>query len=139
MVDVRSNESPGEKAFNLLSKYLDENGIREFEEISVEMESIFATHPSPSLQTAENIIASFFRARGVDNDFLNKWFNGAKAHATGYGIGAEGLPIAMLADFGMFRFLEFLREKDVPDDVIFQIFSSAAQGDGEGKISLWGM
>ncbi|MCS7012259.1 MAG: hypothetical protein RMI34_13010 [Chloroherpetonaceae bacterium] len=124
-----------EKVIELLMKYLDEDAFIELARISADMERRLAETPNPTMERVQQTIADFFRQRGEDDTFIRNWLLQAEQHCQSYGLPSEAIPAAMLADFGLFRYMEFLYAHGMSEEEIMDVFANAAEERYELRIN----
>ncbi len=127
--------TPQDRAMEILSKHLDESAFAELSAISAETEALFREHAQPTLTTVSAIVSAFFRARGESDEFIADWLAQAERHGQSYGLPPDAIPATMMADFGMFRYVEFLKIHGLSDDEIFQVFSGAVEEKFELRVN----
>ncbi len=116
-----------EKVTQILAKYLDEQDFIELSEISADMERRISADPNPTMQSVVLTISSFFKARGEDESFIHDWIAQAEQHCRSYGLPEDAIPAAMLADFGLYRYMEFLYVRGMSQEEIMEVFSNATE------------
>jgi hypothetical protein len=131
--------SPQEAAMTILSKYLDDAAFAELSAISAETEALFRQYDKPNLTVVSAVVTKFFRERGETDEFITDWLAQAERHGESYGLPVDAIPATMMADFGMFRYVEFLKIHGLSDIEIFQVFSGAVEEQYEVKVSGLGV
>lgn len=124
-----------EKVTQILAKYLDEQDFIELSEISADMEQRISADPNPTMQSVALTISSFFKARGEDELFIQDWLAQAEQHCRSYGLPDDAIPAAMLADFGLYRYMEFLYARGMSQEEIMEVFSNATEERYELRIN----
>lgn len=124
-----------EKVIELLMKYLDEDAFIELAQISADMERYLSENPNPTLESVQQTIATFFKQRGEDDDFIQGWLSQAEQHCYSYGLPSDTIPVAMLADFGLYRYMEFLYEHGMSEEEIMDVFANATEERYELRIN----
>lgn len=126
-MSASSQSDRTEKVTQILAKYLDEQDFIELSEISADMEQRISADPNPTMQSVVLTISSFFKARGEDEPFIHDWIAQAEQHCRSYGLPEDAIPAAMLADFGLYRYMEFLYARGMSQEEIMEVFSNATE------------
>lgn len=122
-----SENERAEKVTQLLAKYLDEQDFIALSEISADMERHIASDPNPTMQSVALTISNFFKTRGEDDFFIQEWIAQAEQHCRSYGLPDDAIPAAMLADFGLYRYMEFLLERGMSQEEIMEVFANVTE------------
>ncbi len=124
-----------EKVTQLLAKYLDAEDFAALSEISADMERYLTTNPHPTMQSVSLLISDFFRSRGEDEAFIQDWLAQAEQHCRSYGLPDDAIAAAMLADFGLYRYMEFLYMCGMSQEEIMDVFANATEERYELRIN----
>jgi hypothetical protein len=124
-----------EKVTQLLAKYLDAEDFVALSEISADMERYMAMDSNPTMQSVSLLISDFFRSRGEDEAFIQDWLAQAEHHCRSYGLPDDAIAAAMLADFGLYRYMEFLYMRGMSQEEIMDVFANATEERYELRIN----
>lgn len=124
-----------EKVTQLLAKYLDADDFVALSEISADMERYMAMDSNPTMQSVSLLISDFFRSRGEDEAFIQDWLAQAEHHCRSYGLPDDAIATAMLADFGLYRYMEFLYMRGMSQEEIMDVFANATEERYELRIN----
>ena len=122
-----------ERAKDILEEALDREAVNVLAKISQEMQQIFRDNPEPSKQDAVRIVGEYFRSDGKPEHFISNWISTAEEHCCSRGLDETDRPKAMLSDLGVFRFMNFLKEKGLSDDQVNIVLRGAVQQAAEQK------
>ncbi|MEI8032175.1 MAG: RidA family protein [Chlorobiaceae bacterium] len=129
-----------ERAKDILEETLDREAVIVLARISEEMQLLFTAHPDPSMADVERIVAGFFLENGKSEQFIDDWMQTSLEYTATRGLSVSDRPKAMLSDFGVFRFMSFLKDKGLTDEQITIVLAGAVEqaavehneGPGEG-------
>ncbi|NTW10287.1 MAG: RidA family protein [Chlorobiaceae bacterium] len=124
-----------EQAKDILEETLDREAVIVLGRISEEMQLLFMAHPEPSKEEVVRIVTGYFLENGKSEQFIADWIETSSDYSRQRGLGETDQPKAMLSDLGVFRFMNFLKEKGLTDDQITIVLTGAVQqaaSDGQG-------
>ena len=116
-----------EQAKDILDETLDREAVIVLARISEEMELIFQAHPEPSRNKVKEIVTGFFLEKGRSEQFIDDWIKTSEEYSRARSVSEQDQPKAMLSDFGVFRFMNFLKDKGLTDDQITIVLTGALQ------------
>jgi len=122
-----------ERAKDILEEALDREAVNVLAKISQEMQQIFRDNPEPSMPDAVSIVTDYFVKNGKSEQFISNWISTAEEHGRSRGLLEADQPKAMLSDLGVFRFMNFLKEKGLSDDQVNIVLRGAVQQATEQK------
>ena len=123
------------QAKDILDETLDREAVLVLTRISEEMQLLFLAHPSPTAEKVKEIVTGFFLENGKSEQFIEDWINTAEEYGRTRGLCEHEQPMAMLSDFGVFRFMSFLKDKGLTDDQITIVLTGAVQQASEQQDS----
>ncbi|WP_076791332.1 hypothetical protein [Chlorobium sp. KB01] len=116
-----------EQAKDILEETLNREAVIVLTRISEEMQLLFQAHPDPATEEVETIVTGYFLENGKSEQFIEDWIKTSKEYSGTRGLSAQDQPKAMLSDLGVFRFMNFLKEKGLTDDQITIVLTGAVQ------------
>ncbi len=116
-----------ERAKDILEETLDREAVIVLARISEEMQLLFTAHPEPSMEDVERIVTGFFLENGKSEQFIDDWMKTSEEYTATRGLSISDRPKAMLSDFGVFRFMSFLKDKGLTDEQITIVLTGAVQ------------
>lgn len=126
------NPDVKKQAKDILEETLDREAAIVLTRISEEMRLIFQAHPEPDYNDVERIVTGFFLEKGKSEEFIGDWLETAREYGRTRGVDGSDLPKAMLSDFGVFRFMSFLKDKGLTDEQITIVLTGAVQQAASG-------
>lgn len=123
------------QAKEILEETLDREAVIVLGRISEEMQLLFLAHPEPSRDDVERIVTGFFLENGKSEHFIDDWIKTSEEYSRTRGLNNQDQPKAMLSDLGLFRFMNFLKEKGLTDDQISIVLTGALQQAASGHQS----
>jgi len=115
------------QAKDILDETLDREAVLVLTRISEEMQLLFIAHPEPTAEKVKEIITGFFLENGKTEQFIDDWIKTSEDYGRSRGLSQHDQPQAMLSDFGVFRFMSFLKDKGLTDDQITIVLTGAVQ------------
>ncbi|NHQ60318.1 RidA family protein [Chlorobium sp. BLA1] len=116
-----------EQAKDILEETLNREAVIVLTRISEEMQLLFQAHPDPVTEEVETIVTGYFLENGKSEQFIEDWIKTSKEYSGTRGLSPQDQPKAMLSDLGVFRFMNFLKEKGLTDDQITIVLTGAVQ------------
>ncbi len=116
-----------ERAKDILDETLDREAVIVLARISEEMQLIFLAHPEPERDKVKEIVTGFFLENGKSEEFIDDWIKTSEEYSRTRGLSEQDQPKAMLSDLGVFRFMNFLKDKGLTDDQITIVLTGAVQ------------
>ncbi len=126
------------QAKDILDETLDREAVLVLTRISEEMQLLFIAHPDPTAAKVKEIVAGFFLENGKSEQFIDDWIKTSEDYGQLRGLSEHDQPKAMLSDFGVFRFMSFLKDKGLTDDQITIVLTGAVQQASEQQDSAQG-
>ncbi|TLU82565.1 MAG: RidA family protein [Chlorobium sp.] len=121
-----------EQAKDILEETLDREAVIVLARISEEMELIFLAHPEPESDKVKEIVTGYFLENGRSEQFIDDWIKTSEEYSRARGLSEQDQPKAMLSDLGVFRFMNFLKDKGLTDDQITIVLTGAVQQAASG-------
>ncbi len=121
-----------EQAKDILEETLDREAVLVLARISEEMQLLFQAHPEPARDDVERIVTGFFLETGKSEQFIEDWIKTSEEYSRARGLVEQDQPKAMLSDLGVFRFMNFLKEKGLTDEQITIVLTGAVQQAASG-------
>ncbi|MEI7694158.1 MAG: RidA family protein [Chlorobium sp.] len=115
------------QAKDILEEALDREAVIVLARISDEMQLLFVAHPELSGEKVKEIVTGFFLENGKSEQFIDDWIKTSEEYSRTRGLSEQDQPKAMLSDFGIFRFMNFLKEKGLTDEQITIVLTGAVQ------------
>lgn len=122
-----------EQAKDILEESLDREAVIVLTRISDEMALLFQAHPQPSKEKVVDIVTGFFLENGKSEEFIADWIRTSEEYCHARGVASSDQPAAMLSDFGVFRFMSFLKDKGLTDEQITIVLTGAVQQAASGQ------
>ena len=116
-----------DQAKDILEETLDREAVIVLARISEEMQLIFLAHPEPEADKVKEIVTGFFLENGKSEQFIDDWIKTSEEYSRTRGLSHLDQPKAMLSDLGVFRFMNFLRDKGLTDEQITIVLTGAVQ------------
>jgi hypothetical protein len=116
-----------ERAKDILDETLDREAVIVLTRISEEMQLLFLAHPEPEAEKVKEIVTGFFLENGRSEQFIDDWIKTSEEYSRTRGLSEQDQPKAMLSDLGVFRFMNFLKDKGLTDDQITIVLTGAVQ------------
>ena len=116
-----------ERAKDILDETLDREAVIVLTRISEEMQLLFLAHPEPQGEKVKGIVTGFFLENGRSEQFIDDWIKTSEEYSRTRGLSEQDQPKAMLSDLGVFRFMNFLKDKGLTDDQITIVLTGAVQ------------
>jgi len=121
------------QAKNILDETLDREAVLVLTRISEEMQLLFLAHPEPSRQKVKEMVTGFFLENGKSEQFIEDWIKTSEEYSRTRGLSEHDQPKAMLSDLGVFRFMNFLKDKGLTDEQITIVLTGAVQQATSGQ------
>ncbi len=115
------------RAKDILEETLDREAVIVLARISEEMQLLFLAHPEPGGEKVKEVVTGFFLENGKSEQFIDDWIKTSQEYSRTRGLSEHDQPKAMLSDLGVFRFMNFLRDKGLTDDQITIVLTGAVQ------------
>ncbi|MDT9546822.1 MAG: RidA family protein [Chlorobium sp.] len=115
------------RAKDILEETLDREAAIVLARISEEMQMMFQAHPDPTREDVVNIVTAYFLEKGKSEPFIEDWITTSEEYGRERGLSEKDQPGAMLSDLGVFRFMNFLKDKGLTDDQITIVLTGAVQ------------
>ncbi len=116
-----------ERAKDILDENLDREAVIVLARISEEMQLLILAHPEPEADKVKEIVTGFFLENGRSEQFIDDWIKTSEEYSRTRGLSEQDQPKAMLSDLGVFRFMNFLKDKGLTDDQITIVLTGAVQ------------
>ncbi len=116
-----------ERAKDILDETLDREAVIVLARISEEMQLLILAHPEPEADKVKEIVTGFFLENGRSEQFIDDWIHTSEEYSRTRGLSEQDQPKAMLSDLGVFRFMNFLKDKGLTDDQITIVLTGAVQ------------
>ena len=116
-----------ERAKDILDETLDREAVIVLARISEEMQLLILAHPEPEADKVKEIVTGYFLENGRSEQFIDDWIKTSEEYSRTRGLGEQDQPKAMLSDLGVFRFMNFLKDKGLTDDQITIVLTGAVQ------------
>ncbi|MFZ4525318.1 MAG: RidA family protein [Chlorobium sp.] len=116
-----------ERAKDILDENLDREAVIVLARISEEMQLLILAHPEPEAGKVKEIVTGFFLENGRSEQFIDDWIKTSEEYSRTRGLSEQDQPKAMLSDLGVFRFMNFLKDKGLTDDQITIVLTGAVQ------------
>ncbi|KAA6232378.1 RidA family protein [Chlorobium phaeovibrioides] len=115
------------RAKDILEETLDREAAIVLARISEEMQMMFQAHPDPTREDVVKIVTAYFLEKGKSEPFIDDWITTSEEYGRARGLSKKDQPGAMLSDLGVFRFMNFLKDKGLTDDQITIVLTGAVQ------------
>ena len=116
-----------ERAKDILDETLDREAVIVLARISEEMQFLILAHPEPEADKVKEIVTGYFLENGRSEQFIDDWIQTSEEYSRTRGLSEQDQPKAMLSDLGVFRFMNFLKDKGLTDDQITIVLTGAVQ------------
>ena len=116
-----------ERAKDILDETLDREAVIVLARISEEMQLLILAHPEPEADKVKEIVTGYFLENGRSEQFIDDWIKTSEEYSRTRGLSEQDQPKAMLSDLGVFRFMNFLKDKGLTDDQITIVLTGAVQ------------
>jgi hypothetical protein len=116
-----------ERAKDILDETLDTEAVIVLARISEEMQLLILAHPEPEADKVKEIVTGYFLENGRSEQFIDDWIHTSEEYSRTRGLSEQDQPKAMLSDLGVFRFMNFLKDKGLTDDQITIVLTGAVQ------------
>ncbi len=116
-----------DQAKDILEETLDRKAVIVLARISEEMQLLFLAHPEPEAEKVKEIVTGFFLENGKSEQFIDDWIKTSEEYSRTRGLSCQDQPKAMLSDLGVFRFMNFLKDKGLTDEQITIVLTGAVQ------------
>jgi len=121
------------QAKDILEETLDREAVIVLARISEEMQLLILAHPEPEAEKVKEIVTGFFLENGKSEQFIDDWIKTSEEYSRARGLSEVDQPKAMLSDLGVFRFMNFLKDKGLTDEQITIVLTGAVQQAAAGQ------